>query len=116
MNANALSNRPLDFLKSLAHELRWQLISALAHSDYRVQELVEMLQQPQNLVSYHLKQLRSQQLVIERRSTADARDIYYSLDLVQLQTFYELVGEAIHPALTHGEMLPGELDHDTKSS
>jgi DNA-binding MarR family transcriptional regulator len=81
MTTNALPIQPLNFLKVLAHDLRWQLVSELTQSDYRVQELVDLLQQPQNLVSYHLKQLRSQRLVTEHRSTADARDIYYSLDL-----------------------------------
>lgn len=103
MNAQNQTLQPFDFLKLLAHELRWQLVTTLTQSDYRVQELIDMLQQPQNLVSYHLKQLRDLRLVVERRSTADARDIYYSLDLVQLQTLYDAVGIALHPALPHRE-------------
>jgi len=91
--------QPLDFLKVVAHELRWQIITSLIHSDYRVQELIALLKQPQNLVSYHLKQLRESQLVIERRSTADAREVYYSLDLVRLEALYHSVGTALHPAL-----------------
>ena len=90
---------PADFLKLLAHELRWKLVTALSHSDRRVHELVNMLDQPMNLVSYHLKQLRDQQLVTERRSSADGRDVYYSLDLDALRTRYLAAGEAIHPAL-----------------
>src|SRR5271165_723768 len=115
MNAETLPLQPFDFLKLLAHELRWQLVTTLAQSDYRVQELVNVLQQPQNLVSYHLKQLRDFHLVAERRSTADARDIYYSLDLLQLQTFYDSVGEALHPVLAHGQSV-GETpnyNHDS---
>jgi hypothetical protein len=50
---------PPDFLKLLAHQLRWQLLIALAESDYRVQELVAVLHKPQNLVSSHLRLLRS---------------------------------------------------------
>lgn len=99
MATNTLPVQPLSFLKILAHDLRWQLISVLTQSDYRVQELVNRLQQPQNLISYHLKQLRSLHLVIEHRSTADARDIYYSLDLATLQTYMDEVGQAIYPAL-----------------
>lgn len=95
-------SQPLEFMKLLAHELRWQLISALTESDYRVQELVTMLQEPQNLISYHLKQLRGSRLVTEHHSTADARDIYYSLDLPQLQTMYDVLGESLHPALRLG--------------
>jgi protein-tyrosine-phosphatase len=72
---------------------------ALAVSDRRVQELVALLDRPQNLVSYHLRQLRDATLVRERRSSYDARDVYYSLDLDHLQSLYATVGEALHPAL-----------------
>jgi protein-tyrosine-phosphatase len=98
--------QPPDFLKLLAHELRWKLISALTHGDRRVQELVSLLDQPQNLISYHLKQLRDAKLLAERRSTADARDIYYSLDLERLQTLYNAVGSMLHPALSALGALP----------
>jgi len=86
-------------LKLLAHEVRWQLLSALVHSDYRVQELVERVNRPMNLISYHLKQLRSHQLVTERRSSADGRDVYYSVDLARLNTLYHESGRQLHPAL-----------------
>jgi predicted transcriptional regulator len=56
-------NLPLNFLKLLAHDVRWQLIAALAESDRRVQELVDALQRPQNLVSYHLRLLRKARLL-----------------------------------------------------
>jgi ArsR family transcriptional regulator, arsenate/arsenite/antimonite-responsive transcriptional repressor / arsenate reductase (thioredoxin) len=97
---------PPDFLKLLAHELRWKLVSALSRSDHRVYELVNILDQPMNLVSYHLKQLRDQQLVTERRSSADGRDVYYSLDLDVLRTRYFAAGEAIHPALATSDSAP----------
>lgn len=90
---------PSAFLKLLAHDLRWQLLEILAASDRRVQELVAMLERPQNLVSYHLRQLRDGGLVNERRSSYDARDVYYSLDLARLQTMYATTGESLHPAL-----------------
>lgn len=93
---------PPDFLKLLAHELRWQLLVALAHSDHRVQELVARLERPMNLVSYHLKQLRDQGLVHERRSSADGRDVYYTLDLARLNRLYYESGQALHPALGQG--------------
>jgi predicted transcriptional regulator len=48
----------LDFLKLLAHDVRWVLVTALAESDRRVQELVTLLARPQNLISYHLRLLR----------------------------------------------------------
>jgi thioredoxin type arsenate reductase len=87
------------FLKLLADEQRWKLLEALAFSDRRVQELVRVLQQPQNLVSYHLRKLREHALVRERRSAADRRDVYYSLDLDRLKGMLMSTGEALHPGL-----------------
>jgi protein-tyrosine-phosphatase len=100
MDASSALARPPDFLKLLAHDLRWKLVTALSRSDHRVHELVRLLDQPMNLVSYHLKQLRDQRLVTERRSSADGRDVYYSLDLDALQVRYFATGEALHPLLT----------------
>ncbi|MCA9969580.1 MAG: metalloregulator ArsR/SmtB family transcription factor, partial [Anaerolineales bacterium] len=88
-----------NILKLLAHDVRWHLLAALAESDRRVQELVDLLQRPQNLISYHLRLLRAGQLVHERRSSADGRDVYYSLDLDHLRTLYLDGGQALHPAL-----------------
>jgi protein-tyrosine-phosphatase/DNA-binding transcriptional ArsR family regulator len=56
---------------------------ALGQSDRRVGELVHALGRPQNLVSYHLKILRSSGLVRSRRSSADGRDVYYRVDLAR---------------------------------
>ena len=86
-------------LKLVGHAVRWNLVQHLSHSDYRVQDLVGKLQLPQNLVSYHLKQLRHGNLVTERRSSADSRDIYYSLDLQTLRQHFLATGAAIHPVL-----------------
>jgi protein-tyrosine-phosphatase len=101
-------NLPLNFLKLLAHDVRWQLIAALAESDRRVQELVDALQRPQNLVSYHLRLLREGQVVKERRSSADARDVYYSLDLDYLRSHYLDSGLVLHPALTSAVLPEGD--------
>ena len=46
------------FVRLAAHPVRWELLTALAGSDLRVRELVERVDQPQNLVSYHLRLLR----------------------------------------------------------
>lgn len=86
-------------LKLLADEQRWKLLAALAYSDRRVQELVRVLGQPQNLVSYHLRKLREHALVRERRSAADRRDVYYSVDLDRLKGMLMTTGEALHPGL-----------------
>lgn len=89
----------LAFLKLLAHDIRWRILLALATSDFRVEELVALVKQPPNLVSYHLKRLRLLRLVTERRSSADGRDIYYSLNLDQFRSLYGETGQALHPAI-----------------
>ena len=97
------------FLKLLAHDVRWKLLESLARSDRRVQELVEAVGEPANLVSYHLRRLRSESLVSERRSSADRRDVYYSLDLSRLRGLYFATGETLHPGLAEGPRAVPEL-------
>ena len=87
------------FLKLLAHDIRWNMLALLARSDYNVQEMVRVLKQPQNLVSYHLRRLHEYGLVQEHRSTADERSVYYSLDLDSLHERYTTAAESLHPAL-----------------
>lgn len=98
---------PPEVLKLAGHPIRWSVLMRLARSDYRVQELVAFLQLPQNLVSYHLRQLRSGNLVTERKSSADERSVYYSLDLEQFRSLYLQAGEQLHPALTGHSIDPG---------
>lgn len=95
-----VTSHPPDILKLVAHEIRWAVVRELARSDYRVQELVERLQLPQNLLSYHLRKLREGRLVTERRSSADEREVYYRLDLEQFQASYLTAGSLVHPAVT----------------
>lgn len=102
----ATTHSPLNFLKLVSHDIRWQIIAALTESDRRVQELVEGLQRPQNLISYHLRLLREGQVITERRSSADGRDVYYSLDISQLRALYIASGQALHPALTPVDSQP----------
>ncbi len=104
----ATTNSPQNFLKLVSHDIRWQIIAALTESDRRVQELVEGLQRPQNLISYHLRLLRKGQVITERRSSADGRDVYYSLDITQLRALYIASGQALHPALTPAESQPAD--------
>lgn len=99
MRLTQASPQPLAFLKLLAHDIRWRILLVLAKSDYRVNELVKLVKQPANLVSYHLKSLRLKNLVTERRSSADSRDIYYSLNLEQFRKLYFETGQILHPAL-----------------
>jgi protein-tyrosine-phosphatase/DNA-binding transcriptional ArsR family regulator len=83
----------------LGHDLRWRMVALLARSDYSGQELVRLLQQPQNLVSYHLKLLAEQHVVQERRNNADERSIYYRVDMETLRLLYQTSGTALHPGL-----------------
>src|SRR4051794_14711569 len=96
---------PPPFVRLAAHEVRWRLLSELARSDLRVRELVTLVDQPQNLVSYHLRLLRSGGLVQARRSSFDGRDSYYHLDLEQCAHALAAAGAALHPAL---RLLPAE--------
>ena len=98
------------FLKLLAHDVRWQILAALARSDLRVQELVAIVDKPINLVSYHLKLLRGNEIVHERRSSADGRDIYYSLDLALLHELYRRSGAQLHPGLAVGLAVQQHVD------
>jgi len=90
---------PPVFLSLAGHPVRWRLLSELARSDRQVHELTALVGQPQNLVSYHLGRLREANLVVARRSTADARDIYYSVDLARCGRLLTVAGGALHPAL-----------------
>src|SRR5271165_4491410 len=95
--APGLSSWPANvppFFKALADDTRLAILGHLLRSDLRGQELVERLGQPQNAVSYHLKTLRTLGLLRNRRSSGDARDIYYSVDLPTLQALYAAVGDA----------------------
>jgi ArsR family transcriptional regulator, arsenate/arsenite/antimonite-responsive transcriptional repressor / arsenate reductase (thioredoxin) len=90
---------PPSFVRLAAHSVRWQLLGELATSDLRVRELVASVGQPQNLVSYHLRLLREAELVTKRRSSFDARDSYYHLDLDRCADLLTASGTALHPAL-----------------
>lgn len=94
---NRASRQPPEVLRMLAHPLRWQLVQTLASGDYRVHELAARLDQPFNLVSYHLKLLRAGGLVGLRKSDADGRDLYYHLALERLQREYQAAALALYP-------------------
>jgi len=87
------------FVRLAAHPLRWRLLTELAESDYRVRELVTLVGEPQNLVSYHLRLLRDGGLVTATRSSFDGRDSYYHLDLDRCAEALIDTGAALHPAL-----------------
>jgi ArsR family transcriptional regulator, arsenate/arsenite/antimonite-responsive transcriptional repressor / arsenate reductase (thioredoxin) len=87
------------------HPLRWRLLRELAWSDRRVRELMVLLDEPQSLVSYHLRRLRAADLISVRRSSFDGRDSYYSLNLGRCGELLAAAGAALHPALRRSPRL-----------
>jgi protein-tyrosine-phosphatase/DNA-binding transcriptional ArsR family regulator len=81
------------------HDVRWRLLRELVASDRQVRELSALVEQRQSLTSYHLGQLRKGGLVSSRRSSADGRDTYYSLDLMACRDALAEAGAALHPGL-----------------
>ncbi len=94
-----MADPPPAFLHLAAHPLRWRLLGALARSDRMVHELTGMVDEPQNLVSYHLAKLRDGGLVSAHRSAADRRDTYYRADLRRIGGLLSAAGGALHPGL-----------------
>jgi protein-tyrosine-phosphatase len=90
---------PAEFLQLAGHPLRWRLLGELARSDRMVSELTGLVGEPQNLVSYHLGKLRDARLVLARRSSADRRDAYYTVDLARIGGLLSATGGALHPGL-----------------
>ena len=86
-------------LTVIGHPHRWEILSQLGRSDRRVGELTQLIGQPQNLVSYHLRELRDAGLVSSRRSSFDGRDTYYRLDLDRCGAVLCDTAAALHPAL-----------------
>src|SRR5678816_3506565 len=91
---------PPEILGLLSDPLRWQLVAELGRSDRRVSELVQLVGKPQNLVSYHLAELRQAGIVTARRSSADGRDVYYRADLFRCRDLLGEAGRALHPGLS----------------
>jgi protein-tyrosine-phosphatase/DNA-binding transcriptional ArsR family regulator len=102
---------PPAFLRLAAHPIRWQILTALARSDLRVNELGDRLGLQQNLTSYHLRQLRDERLVFGRRSSFDARDVYYAVDAVRCRQLLDDSAAMLHPAFRRST---GEPAHATR--
>jgi len=97
---------PPEILGLLSDPLRWQLVAELGRSDRRVGELVDLVGKPQNLVSYHLAELRGAGVVSSRRSSADGRDVYYRADLFGCRDLLGRAGLALHPGLALAPAAP----------
>ncbi len=102
----AADEAPVQFLQLVADPLRWQLLSHLARSDWRVGEVAQLVGKAQNLVSYHLGELRSVGLVSARQSSADGRDTYYRLDLARFGQLFVSAGASLHPSLALAPPVP----------
>ncbi len=86
-------------MQMASHPVRWALLTELAASDRRVRELAAAVDEPQNLVSYHLRLLRSAGLIEARRSAFDGRDTYYRLNLTRCSGAFAEAAAALHPSL-----------------
>jgi ArsR family transcriptional regulator, arsenate/arsenite/antimonite-responsive transcriptional repressor / arsenate reductase (thioredoxin) len=105
---------PPMFVDLVANPIRWRLLNQLVESDRAVRELIELVDEPQNLVSYHLRQLRDGGLVRARRSAADGRDRYYAVDLVACREQLQATGAALHPALWLVPQAPEPLERSRR--
>jgi hypothetical protein len=72
-----------------------RLLQELACSDRRVRELAALAGQPQNLLAYHLGQLRA------------GRHSYYRLDLARCALSLAAAGTTLHPGLRLGPCRQG---------
>src|SRR5688572_28494332 len=97
---------PPPFVRLASHPLRWRLLRELVSSDRTVRELVELIDEPQSLVSYHLRLLREGGLVTARRSSADGRDSYYAVDLIACRQALQTAGIALHPSMRFAAPAP----------
>src|SRR5215475_1334368 len=109
-------------MRLVTHPVRWRLLGELVQSDRAVRELTQLVGEPQSLVSYHLRQLRTGGLVFSRRSSADGRDSYYAVDLPACRDQLQAAGAALHPGLalvpapppTERPGQPGQPGHEPK--
>ena len=101
---------PLEFLQLVAEPHRWRLLRELTRSDRRVGELTQFLGGPQNLVSYHLAELRRAGLVSARRSSFDGRDTYYRVDPLRCGELLCSAGAVLQPGLRLGLLPPKPVD------
>ena len=78
-----------------------------------MRELAEAVGEPQPLVSYHLRRLRSAELLSVRRSSFDGRDAYYSLRLERVGVASGC-GERFIPALRLSASLMPQLRRSSR--
>jgi len=67
----------LDFLKAIADDNRFKIITFLQGGEKCVCEIWKELDLPQNLISHHLKILKDNKVLLDRR---DGQKIFYKLN------------------------------------
>jgi DNA-binding transcriptional ArsR family regulator len=70
-------NNTLEFLKAIADDNRFKIITFLKDGEKCVCEIWKELNLPQNLISHHLKVLKDNKILFDRR---DGQKIYYKLN------------------------------------
>ena len=110
IHSGARATQPPEILGLLSEPLRWQLVVELGRSDRRVGELVELVGKPQNLVSYHLAELRRAGIVTARRSSADGRDVYYRAELFRCRDLLGGTGLSLHSGLSLAPTPPDDVE------
>jgi DNA-binding transcriptional ArsR family regulator len=88
-------DRAVEALKFLCDGNRLRILATLAASETCVCDLIDELDLPQTLVSYHLAKLRKAGLVRARR---DAQWMYYSLDAAAWQDLIAPLSGLLLPA------------------
>ncbi len=80
---------------ALKDVVRLEMLTVLAAREYTVNDLAEVLNKSQPLISWHLRRLKAAGIVKIRRS---GREVYCSLDravlVEQHQVLLDLIGEA----------------------
>jgi protein-tyrosine-phosphatase len=105
MMTHAASDDPSAFLALLDDPQCHRLMTALVLNDIRLHDLAARGGQPPEAVSATLEPLRAAGVIVERRSDANAADLYYHLDLDRLGALYARIGAALPPEFVSA--LPG---------
>jgi ArsR family transcriptional regulator, arsenate/arsenite/antimonite-responsive transcriptional repressor len=86
-------NTPLEILKALANDVRFEIISILAQRECCVCDLEVLLHMNQSKVSYHLAILRDVSLILSEQR---GKNSYYRLER---KTLYQLGGQMLEALL-----------------
>lgn len=95
LEATALALSPL--LRLLSDPTRLRIFLLLREGEACVCELASALGLAENLVSHHLGALRRAGLVRDRRDASDARWVYYTLDVAELDRAHAAVSALFDP-------------------